>query len=395
MLREGSPIGAITVMRTAPGPFADTQIALLQMFADQAVIAIENVRLFTELQRKNAALTEALDQQTATSDILQVISSSPTDVEPIFDTILTNALRLCDGLYGGVFMVRDGLVHMSAQKNFSETGRRAFEARYPMRLDPDNMMAATLLSGQVFHSPDVLTDPRATEGGRVLARATGYHALLFVPLIRDGQPIGMIAVARAAAEPFSDTAIALLKTFADQAVIAIENVRLFTELGARNREVTEALEQQTATSDILRVISSSPTDVKPVFDTIVQNAVRLCDGIYGQVFQFDGELIHLVAQTIDVEDDAEEWRRAFPRPLATGGGIARVITTGVALRFADVEPDPDAVFSSWAHARMREAGTRSLVLVPMLRRGLVIGVIVVTHRNVAAFADAVVRDYEK
>ena len=240
---------------------------------------------------------------------------------------------------------------------------------------------------RIFHLADIEHNPAATPGDIENAGLGGYRTRLMVPMVRGDRALGLIAVTHQAPTPFPDQQIELLKTFADQAVIAIENARLFQELQAKNRDLTETLEQRTATSEILKVISSSPTDVQPVFDAIVQNAVRLCGGLYGQVFQFDGELIHLVAQDIP-SDRAEEWLRTFPRPLAAGGGVRRVITTGAVLRLADVELDTDKVFSVAAHARMRDLGTRSLVLVPMFRRGLVIGVIVVTHRTVGAFTDA-------
>ena len=256
--------------RRAPGPFPDTQVALLQTFADQAVIAIENVRLFTELEARNRDLTEALEQQTATSDILRVISQSPTDVQPVFDTIVAPAMKLCGAQFANVFTYDGELIHLASHR---QRGPGVIEAlQNSIRGRP----AATPPSGRAIHDAAGRHDSRTswtTADYAIGARAAGgFRSVLAVPLMREGSAIGGIAVGAPGAGPFPDTQIALLQTFADQAVIAIENVRLFNELEARNRDLTEALEQQTATSDILRVISQSQTDVQPVFDTIAQAA---------------------------------------------------------------------------------------------------------------------------
>jgi len=274
MVRDGIPIGAITVHRWAtPRPFSDKQIALLQTFADQAVIAIENVRLFKELEARNRDLTEALEQQTATSEILRVISSSPTDVQPVFNTIARSAVKLCEALFSGVYTFDGEFMRLAAHHNFSPDALKAIEALYPARPSRETAGGRAILNRMVIQVEDVLSD---SEYGKALASTGGWRSTISVPMLREGKPIGSISVARAQSGRFSDKQSALLQTFADQAVIAIENVRLFKELEARNQDLTEALEQQTATSEILRVISSSPTDVRPVFDTIVQNARRLC-----------------------------------------------------------------------------------------------------------------------
>src|SRR5262249_31759904 len=285
MLRGEEPIGAISVGRRGPQgevrPFSNGEITLLQTFADQAVIAIENVRLFTELQEKNRALTqahgqvtEALEQQTSTSEILRVISQSPTDIQPVFDSIVQNGVRLCDGFFGTVTRYDGRTLNVVAQQNMSI---EALEVVEKALAQPGSITSRALSSRAVVHIPDAVN---AAEPVATVSKTTGYRTIISVPLLREGQPIGTINVSRRELQPFSDTEIALLKTFADQAVIAIENVRLFKELQDRNKDLTEALEQQTSTSEILRVISQSPTDVQPVFQTIVRNAVRLCDAIY-------------------------------------------------------------------------------------------------------------------
>ena len=232
-------------------PFSDTQIALLETFADQAVIAIENVRLFTELQDRNRALTaahaqvsEALEQQTATAEILRVISRSQTDVQPVFDAIARSASRLCKGMYAIVTRFDGDLLHLVAQHNPRPGTAERTTGTFPRRPGRDSPSGRALFEGNVVHIPDVEKDPNLSPE---VVRAAGARSFLAVPMLREGRPIGTIGVSRAEVGSFPPEQIELVETFADQAVIAIENVRLFTELEARNRELTEALEQQTAT----------------------------------------------------------------------------------------------------------------------------------------------------
>ena len=262
LLREGDPIGTIQLRRTEVSPFTDKQIALLQTFADQAIIAIENVRLFTELEGRNRDLT-------ATGEILRVISSSPTDVQPVFDTIVRSAVRLCDGLFSALFRFDGELIHHAAQHNYTPEALEAVHRTYPMRLTRALGSGRAILERAVVQIPDVELDPEHQH--QALSRAIGFRSGLFVPMLREGAPIGVIMVTRAEPGSFSDSEIGLLKTFADQAVIAVENVRLFTELEARNSDLTEALDQQTATSEILRVIGLTiPQSLLQRADEIIQ-----------------------------------------------------------------------------------------------------------------------------
>jgi GAF domain-containing protein len=388
LLRSGEPIGALVMWRREVRPFSEKQVDLMKTFADQAVIAIENVRLFTELEARNRDLTEALEQQTATSEILRVISSSPTDVQPVFDTIAESALRLCDGVSATVYRFDGTLIHISAQSStFTPEGREAFRRRYPAPPSRTSVVAQTILQGDVIHVRDFERDD-VTPVSLEMSRAAGHRSLISIPMLREGSPIGAIAVGRrdprGGPRPFSDREISLLRTFADQAVIAIENVRLFTELEARNREVTEALEQQTATSEILRVISSSPTDVQPVFDTIAERAMRLCGASSGAVLTFDGELVHIAALANVRPEGAAALRSAFPMRPGLGSASTRAVLTGALVHIPDVlAADKDYEIATQAQA----GGFRSAASVPMLREGSVIGTVTVGRPQPGGFSE--------
>ena len=380
LLRNAEPIGSLVMWRREVKPFSQKQIDLMTTFADQAVIAIENVRLFTELEARNHELTEALEQQTATSEILRVISSSPTDMQPVFDTMAERAVRLCDGLFSGVYRFDGNLIHFVAHNAWTDTGLEAARAVYPRAPSRDTQVATAILDRAVVEVRDFENDPGVPAPSRPVARALGYRSILVVPMLREGSPIGAIAVARAAAGPFAVKQVELLKTFADQAVIAIENVRLFTELEARNRELTETLEQQTATSDILSVISSSPTDVQPVFTTIVANSVRLCNARMGAVYRFDRELVHLVAHHNYPTEVLEVLQRMHPRPPQPDQASGRAILTRAVVQIEDMLAD-----SQYRQEVAVAGGWRSILAVPMLREGVPIGAIVITRNEAGHF----------
>jgi GAF domain-containing protein len=384
LLREGVAIGTINLRRTEVQPFTESQIRLLQTFADQAVIAIENVRLFTELQEKNRALTdahaqvtEALEQQTATSEILRVISSSPTDVQPVFDAVVESAVRLCHGNFGAVYRYDGELIHLVAHHNI--TGKALEYLRQP------RPPGRVIVERRIVQIADFENDPDVSEEVRIGARLRGSRSNVSVPLMRGDDCLGYIVVGKREPGHFPEKQVELLKTFADQAVIAIENVRLFTELQTSNRDLTTALDAQTATSDILRVISRSQTDVQPVFDAIVVSAVRLLGAYTGTLTRLAGDQIKLAALTsIDEAGDAAQ-RALFPQSLHSDGTHAQAIRDRAPLNTADAFTEPRLSETARTFARVR--GYRSLVVMPLLRHDEAIGAIGVTRREPGGFSD--------
>jgi two-component system NtrC family sensor kinase len=271
-------------------------------------------------------LDKAFEQQTATSEILRVISTSPDDVGLVFDAIAQNAARLCEAEFCFVFRFDGELLHPVAYHGVSHEGMDAVRSIFPQKPDRGNVTGRAFISGAIEQIPDVFADPDY----RVLsiAKAVSYRSAIGVPLMRNGRPIGSIAVTRRQVGPFPERQVELLQTFADQAVIAIQNVHLFEEAQARNQEVTEALEQQTATSEILRVISTSPTDVQPVFDIIALRAARLCAAQFCHVFRYDGEVLHFVAHHRLEPEAVEAVRALFPAAPNRGSAAGRSILSG-------------------------------------------------------------------
>ena len=249
------------------------------------------------------AARESLAYQTATGEILQVISGSPTNVQPVFDVIGERAARLCEASFGWVFIYDGEWIRVGSLFGSDPQSVEAFRREFPMRLSTQSVVARTIRSGSIVHLPDVLADPEYAL--RPVAELTGFHAALGVPMVREGQTVGAITVARPDTGLFSDKQVELLKTFASQAVIAIENVRLFNE-------TKESLERQTATAEILKVISSTPTDVQPVFDAIVRNAVTLCDAMFASAFRYDGEQLHFLASTSPNENFVQTLKDVYP-----------------------------------------------------------------------------------
>jgi two-component system, NtrC family, sensor kinase len=377
LVREAVPIGLITMQRTEVRSFSDKQIELVKTFADQAVIAIENVRLFTELQSSNRELTTALDQQTATSDILRVISRSQADVRPVFDAIVDSAVRLLGAFSGSLTRVAGDQIELAAFTSTDTAGDAALRAVYPQSIHSEESHARVIRARVPLNLGDVQTDPRVPEAVHAAARARGFRGAVAVPLLRHGEAIGVIGVTRLEAGGFTDDEIALLKTFADQAVIAIENARLFSELEGRNRDLT-------ATGEILRVISSSPTDVQPVFDTIVRSAVALCEGLFSTLFQFDGELLHILAVHNTTPEALEVLHSAYPARPTRALVAGRAILDRAVVHIPDIELDPEAQ----QRAIARAVGWRSALIVPMLREGAPMGVITVGRAEAGPFSDS-------
>ena len=387
MILAGRPVGAITVARRAVRPFSDQQIALLQTFADQAVIAIENVRLINETK-------EALERQTATAEILRAISESPTDAQPVLEVIARNSVRVCGAAGCAVLILGDDdLIRLGATDIRSADWLKEMQRIFPAPIGADLATASAIREGRILHYPDVANNPDASPGISRTMEALGYGTWLGVPMMESSSGRGVIAVARADSAPFSERQIELLRTFADQAVIALQNVRLFTELQEKNRaltqahaQVTEALEQQTATAEILRVISSSPTDVQPVFDTIVQSAARLCHAANAGVFLTDGQTLDLPANYGSASPEALATIRAqYPRP------VDQETTAGVAILTRSVIHVPDIEAPSAAEVYTRRVGrllgVRSMVAVPMIRKGEVVGAINLSRQEPGRFSD--------
>jgi GAF domain-containing protein len=379
MLRDGELIGAIAVSRREPGAFPDNLVELLKTFADQAVIAVENVRLFNEVGSSNRDLTEALEQQTATSEILGVISRSQTDVQPVFETIVAAALKLCRADSATVLTFDGTLVQIAALANTTAEGAAALRRSYPRPLGRDNAASRALLTRSVVAIPDVLEDPEYAI--KDAAVAGGFRSAVSIPLIREGSPIGTVNVGRREPGPFPDKQIALLQTFADQAVIAIQNVRLFKELEARNNELRVALEHQTATSELLRVIGRSAFDLQPVFETLAENAARLCAAQRALIFRFDGQLLRF-AVGHNVSPELREFFDQHPIAPGRSSNAGRAALERRTIHNHDVLSDPE-----YSYGGYKVDPYRTVLAVPMLKADELLGVVIIYRHEVRPFSD--------
>ena len=339
--------------------------------------------LKTEVNLKQA-LTEAFEQQTATADILQVISNSPTDAQPVFDVIVKSAVRVCGGLHGTVYRVQDGLIHLVAHHNFSPEALALLRSSFPIPVSEEASIPARVIRlAAVTHLRDAQTEANVPRITRRTTRALGARSVLFVPLLHHDSAIGVIVVSRGEVRPFSEKEIELIKTFAAQAVIAIENARLFQELDARNRELTEALEQQTATSEVLKVISRSTFDLQPVLETLIESAVRLCGADSGLVYRQDGNLYRVVV-ACGTTPAFTELAKKYPMGLNRESATGRAILDRRVVHIPNAVADPEY---KWAGQQAAEEPYPTILAVPMLRETMVIGVLTVQRNEVRPFTD--------
>jgi signal transduction histidine kinase len=380
MMRDDVAIGAIAVMQIEPRLFPDTQVELLKTFASQAVLAIDNVRMFEEVQARTRELSEALEHQTATSEVLNVISRSPTDAQPVFGAIVESAARLCEAVFSGVLLYDGDLLHVTATNNFTPELLNRLSQMYPKRPDRSVLAGRAVLDGKIAHVHDLLAD---REYSRELALAGNWRVGLAVPMLRDGKPVGAISVGKAEAVPFSERQVQLLTTFADQAVIAIENVRLFTQLQASNRDLSEALQQQTATADVLKVISRSTFDLVTVLETLVASAARLCDADKGFIARREGVGYRLAANFGFAPQFVEYVGQVLIKP-GRNTLVGRTALEGRTVHIPDIRTDPEY---TWSEAIERSGGVRTILGVPLMREGVPIGVFNLVRVTVRPFTE--------
>jgi GAF domain-containing protein len=381
MLREHVPVGVLSLTRSEVRPFTDKQVELATTFADQAVIAIENVRLFDEVQARTRELSESLEQQTATAEILTVISNSLSDTQPVFDAIVASGLKLFPGAAVIILLADRDKVDAAAVAAPDRSGVEAIRRRLPIPLTREYMTSTAILDRRIVDVPDVENPPPELAAGARNFLATGYRANTTMPMMRGDVAIGALTVARRAPGPLSDKQRAVLRTFADQAVIAIENTRLLNEL-------RESLQQQTATSEVLGVISRSPGELEPVFQAMLENATRICEAKFGNLLLYDGDAFRIVAMHgAPLEWDALRRRDPVIRfsPL---NPLGRVVATKQLQHITDFRTEQSYIEREPAPVALAEvAGARTVLVVPMLKENELIGAIAIYRQEVRPFSD--------
>jgi GAF domain-containing protein len=390
MLKDDLLIGAIVIYRQEVRPFTEKQIALVTNFAAQAVIAIENTRLLKELRQRTDDLTESLEQQTATAEVLRVISSSPEDLQPVFQVILDNATRICVAELGILYRYDGEAFVLAAHMGTTPTVVEMMKGGriYP---HPNSVLGRIAATREVVDVADATKDPGYLQ--RVPAwvagvEGDGTRSLLGVPMVKENALIGALIVFRHEPRPFTDKQIEVLTNFAAQAVIAIENTRLLNELRQRTGDLSEALEQQTATSEVLRVISSSPGELEPVFNTMLENATRLCGAKFGVLFVAEGETAFRMVAAHDVPREFLEARRREP-VVATNPDtvMGRVAATKGPFQLPDVQAEAAYAKDPARAAFIKLTGARTVLNVPMLKDGTILGQIAIYRQEVRPYGD--------
>jgi GAF domain-containing protein/CheY-like chemotaxis protein len=386
LLREGNPIGVIVLSRTSVRQFTDKQIELVQTFADQAVIAIENVRLFDEVQARTRELSESLEQQTATAEILGVISNSLSDTQPVFDAIVESGLKLFPGAAVIVALADGDKVDAAAIAAPDPAGVEAIRRRVPIPLTREYMTSTAILDRRIVDVPDLENPPPELAAGARNFLASGNRAITIMPMMRGDAAIGALSVTRRAAGPLTDKQRAVLKTFADQAVIAIENTRLLNELRHRTDDLSEALEQQTATSEVLQVISSSPGELEPVFQAIMEKATRICEAKFGNLLLYEGDAFRRVALYNAPPAWEELWRRDPVIRAGSKNPLVRMAATKQLIHMADIKTEQAYAEREPSLMVLAEvAGARTVLTVPMLKENELIGAIAIYRQEVRPF----------